>query len=91
MTDHRRFCVPDATAALLEYLGVRHPRVPHLQLYFIASGDLIEAAGKYDIESDWYEIDLVIDEVERRLNERYVAVRRKNPSSYAAEWDLVAK
>jgi hypothetical protein len=91
MTDHRRFCVPHARTALLDYREAKHPHVPHLQLYFVTPGTVVEAADKYDIDSDWYEADHVIKEVERRLNERYVATRRKTPIDYFAEWDLEAK
>ena len=80
MTGHRSFCVPDATAALPDYLAAKRPDVPHLQLYFATPDGLVTAASKYDIESDWYEAGQVIDEVERRLNECYVAIRRKMPS-----------
>jgi len=91
MTDRRCFCVSDATAALLDYLQAKHPQVPHLQLYFVTPAAVVVAAGKYDIDSDWYQADHVIDEVERRLSERYVATRRKIPMDYFAEWDLEAK
>jgi hypothetical protein len=91
MTDHRRYCVPDATVALLDYLEARHPQVPHLQLYFVTPAAVVVAAAKYDIDSDWYRSDHVIDEVDRRLNEGYVATRRKIPMDYFAEWDLKAK
>jgi hypothetical protein len=91
MTGHRSFCVPNARAALLEYLAAKRPEIPHLRLYFATPDALVGAASKYDIDSDWYEVDQVIDEVERRLNECYVATRRKMPIEYLAEWDLKAK
>jgi hypothetical protein len=91
MTGHRSFCVPHATAALLDYLEARRPQVPYLRLYFVTPDALVDAASKYDIDSDWYEVDQVIDEVERRLSEGYVATRRKIPMDYFAEWDLKAK
>ena len=46
MTDHRRFCVPDARAALLDYREATHPDVPHLQLYFVTPGTVVAAAAK---------------------------------------------
>ena len=91
MTDHRHFCTPEARAALLDYREAKHPQIPHLQLYFATSGAIVMAAGRYDIDSDWYEPDDVVDEVERRLNESYVATRRTIPNYYFAEWDLKAK
>ena len=71
MTGRRSFCVPDATAALLDYLEAKRPEVPHLQLYFVTPDALVDAASKYDIDSDWYEVDQVIDEVELRLSRSY--------------------
>ena len=90
-TGQPRFYVPEATAALLDYLEAKRPELPHLQLYFVTPGALVEAAGRYDIDSDWYEVVDVIHEIERRLSEYYVPTRRKEPIDYFAEWDLEAK
>ncbi len=56
MASDRSFCVPDATAAFLEYLEAKRPEVPHIQLYFVTPDALVDAASKYDIERDWYEV-----------------------------------
>lgn len=85
------FYVPEATAALLDYYEAERPHIPDLQLYFQTPDAIVNAASRYDIESDWYEIRQVIDEIERRLGERYVAKRRTVPREYFAEWDLEAR
>lgn len=91
MTGHPGFYVPDATAAALEYLEAKRPELPQLQLYFVTPQAMVDAASKYDIESDWYEADQVVHEVELRLSEHYVPKRRDEPLGYFAEWDLEAK
>lgn len=91
MTGHPSFYVPDATAAFLEYLRADRPELPHLRLYFRTPAALVGGAGRYDIDSDWYEADHVIQEVEIRLSECYVPKRRTPPHDYYAEWDLEAK
>jgi hypothetical protein len=91
MTGHPSFYVPDATAALLDYLEARRPELPYLQLHFQTADALVDAAGKYDIDSDWYEVEQIIGEVELRLSEYYALERRKVPMDHFAEWDLKAK
>ena len=91
MAGHPSFYVPDATAALLDYLEAKRPELPHLQLYFETPEAQVAAADKYDIESDWYEVDQVVREVELRLSKCYLPTRRKVPMDCFAEWDLKAK
>ncbi len=83
--------VRDATAALFDYTEAKRPDLPHLHLYFETSWALVSAANNYDLDSDWYEVDQVVGEVELRLSESYTVVRRREPVNYFAEWDLTAK
>ena len=91
MLGHSTFYVPDATAALLDYVETKRPQPPYILLYFQTPDAIVLAADEDDIDSDWYDAGQVVHEVERRLSERYVRKRRKVPMDYFAEWDLKAK